>query len=187
MHKKSAWATITTILLPYLVLFALALIFLSGDIRIFEWIMEYVFWGNGLLLIAVLLLYCVFVGILNVTCLLSHMRQRKDALLLAKTAVKIKLLQIPAYILIFILGVVMIITIFTIPFSIGLFLFDCVCLCMSGLWTVCAAVQAMRQGICKPQEAFLFIALQFIFCVDVISSIVFYILLKKRRQINAEA
>ena len=186
MNKKNVWTAIATILLPYLMLLALALIFLSTKLAFFEWIMQFVFWNNALLLILALLFCCILVAILNVLCFIANIRQKEDALALAKTAMIVKLTQIPAYVLIFVLGVLLLLTIFTIPFTIALFFFDCACLFLSGLWVASSAIYAIRQGICKPQKTIWAIILQFVFCADVVSSIVFYIMLKKsqKRRIN---
>ena len=143
MNKKNVWTAIATILLPYLMLLALALIFLSTKLAFFEWIMQFVFWNNALLLILALLFCCIFVAILNVLCFIANIRQKEDALALAKTAMIVKLTQIPAYVLIFVLGVLLLLTIFTIPFTIALFsLIARVCSCQAFGWLPLPSMQS---------------------------------------------
>ena len=67
--------------------------------------------------------------------------------MLAKTAVTVKLCQIPAYILIFLLGVAFFFSIFTFAFSLALAVLDGLALLLSGLLTVAAVIRADRQGI----------------------------------------
>ena len=79
-----------------------------------------------------------------------------------------------AFILIFALGVVFLITVFTFGISVVLLLIDCLTVFLTGLFTIASAKIATRQGIFKPTEVNWVILLQFIFCADVISAIVFY-------------
>lgn len=179
MTKKRCWMIIPAVLLPYLGLFTLATIFFSSKLPFFAFIVEFAFHNNGLNLIAALLLCCALATVLSIICFAASIRKRWDALSLAKCAMIVKLIQVPAYILIFASGVFLLITIFTIPFSIGLFLLDCLCLFLSGLLVASASINAVRQGLCEPKEIIWVIILQFVFCADVISSIVFYRKLKR--------
>ena len=179
MNKKGLLIVIPILLLPYFVLFALATIFFSTKLTFFNWIMESVFQGNALYIIAALLIYCLLATVLSVVCFVVSIFKKWDALSLAKIAMLVKLIQVPAYLLIFILGVLFAITIFTFPFSIGLFLIDCLSVFSTGLWAASAVIITIRQGTFKPQEVFWAIILSFIFCVDVVSSVVFYIKLKR--------
>ena len=125
MNKKLFLISIPIVLVPYLALFALATIFLSTDLPFFNYIVEAVFDSNALYLIAALFLYCILTAMLSIVCFFVSIYKKWDAISLAKTAMIMKLAQVPAYVLIFALGAVFVITIFTIPFSIGLFVIDC--------------------------------------------------------------
>lgn len=174
------WLTVPTVMLPYLALFALASIFFSTRLPFFEFIMDSVFGGNALNLLAAVLIYCILAASLSIIYFAAGLRKEWDALLLAKSAMIVKLIQVPAYVFIFALGVVFLITLFTIPFSVALFLIDCLTLVLTGLMTVSAVINAIRQGAFKSKEVIWIIILQLVFCADVVSTIVFYNLLKKR-------
>lgn len=180
MNKRRIWFLIPTALLPYLLLLALATIFFSNEHPFFEWIMESVFRNDGIRLIAALLLFGILAAVLSAVCFLVSIRKGWDAQSLAKSAMIIKLIQAPAYILIFVLGVVLAITLFTIPFSIGLFLMDCFTLLLTGLLTAAAAINAVRQGFFQPKEVIWIVVLQLVFCADVVAAIVFYLRLRKK-------
>lgn len=180
MNKKRIWFIIPTALLPYLVLTALATIFFSTKHPAFEFIMKSVFCSNAIYLITALLLCCVIATALSIIYFIISTRKGWDAFSLAKSAMITKLIQVPAYITILVLGVLLAFTAFTIPFSIGLFLFDCLTLFLTGLLTAAAAINAVRQGFVKAKECALIIALQFVFCIDVVASIILYLKLRKR-------
>ena len=178
MSKKNFWMVIPTLLLPYLALFTLATVFFSTKLDFFRYIMEDVFDSNAFYLIGAFIICCIFAAILTVICFAVSVCKKWDALSLAKTMMIIKLIQIPAYVLIFVLGVFLAITIFTVPFSIGLVLFDCFSLCLTGALVIAAAINSMKQGLFKLKEIVWIIILQFFFCADVIATIIFYVKLK---------
>lgn len=180
MNKKRIWLVIPTALLPYLVLCSFAVIFFSANDALCKFIIDRIFAGNGLLLIATLLIFSLIATVLSVICFLVSIRKKLNALSLAKTAMIIKLLQVPAYILIFIISAIFLTTIFAIPFSLGLLLLDCLTLILTGLLTFAAAVNAVCQQIVTRKNAALVVALQLVFCADVVASILFFFSLKKR-------
>lgn len=180
MNKKRIWFILPAALLPYLGILALAVIFFSTENPVFEFIMESIFNSNALDLIATLLLYCILATVLSIVCFAVSIRKRWDALSLAKSAMIMKLFQVPAYVLIFVLGVLFAFAIFTIPFAVGLFLLDCLTLFLTGLLTAAAVMNAVRQGVFKSKEVIWIILLQLVFCADVVASIVFYTTLRKR-------
>ena len=75
--------------------------------------------------------------------------------------------------LIFVFGILLAITIFTIPFSIGLFLFDCLSLFLTGALMISAVINSIKQGIVKFKDILWIMILQFVFCADVVSAIIF--------------
>lgn len=182
MNKKLFVISVPIVLVPYLALFALATVFFSSKLPFFNFIMESVFNSNALYLIAALLLYCILTGMLSIVCFFVSIYKKWDAISLAKTAMVMKLAQIPAYVLIFALGVVFVITMFTIPFSIGLFVIDCMSVFMTGLFAISSVIATIRNNTFTLKEVIWVILLQFVFCADVISSVIFYIKLKNARQ-----
>ena len=180
--KRICWIAVPALLLPYLTLLTLATIFLSTTVPFFEWVMYGVFSANALYLLAAFLISCFAVAVFSVICFFISIYKKWDCVSLAKLFMIVKLIQIPAYVLIFILGVFMAITVFTIPFSIALFLFDCFSLVLTGIGVISAVINAIRQGVSTPKELFWLAIAQFFFCVDVVASIVLYVKLKKLKK-----
>ena len=179
MNKKLFVISVPIVLVPYLALFTLATVFFSTKFPFFKYIMESVFGSNALYLIAALLLYCILTGMLSIVCFFVSIYKKWDAISLAKTAMIMKLAQVPAYVLIFALGAVFVITIFTVPFSIGLFVIDSLSVIMKGLFVVSSVIDTIKIHTFTLKEVIWVILLQFVFCADVISSVVFYIKLKR--------
>ena len=117
MNKKLFAISVPIVLVPYLALFTLATVFFSTKFSFFNFIMESVFDSNALYLVAALLLYCILAGMVSIVCFFVSIYKKWDAISLEKTAMIMKLAQVPAYVLIFVLGAVFVITIFTVPFS----------------------------------------------------------------------
>ena len=124
MNKKLFVISVPIVLVPYLALFTLATVFFSTKLPFFNYIMESVFDSNALYLIVALLCYCILTGMLSIVGFFVSIYKKWDAISLAKTAMIMKLAQVPAYVLIFALGAVFVTTIFTIPFTIGLFVIE---------------------------------------------------------------
>lgn len=181
MHKKLFSLSVPIVLAPYLALLALATTFFSTKLPAFRWIMEAVFRGNALYLIAAMLIFCVIVIVWSGIISFVSVYKKWDALAVAKTAMIIKLVQIPAYVAIFVLGVLFVVGIFTIPFAIGLFVVDCLFVFMTGLLVISAVVISIREDRHMFNELFWIVLLQFVFCGDVIASILLY---KKLKQSN---
>jgi len=185
MNKKLFVLSIPTLLAPYAVIFSFVLIFLSNDVKLFETIMRSVFRDNGLLLIAVLAIYFLLTFALCIATFFISTFKFRDALSMAKTAMLIKLMQIPAYVVIFLLGLGAMLGIMTIPFAIALFWIDCLCLFLTGLPVLSSIICALRQGTIKFREVIWVIILQFVFCADVVAAIIYYKRLKEAT-VNAD-
>ena len=174
MNKKLFALSIPIVLAPYLALFTLATIFFSTKLPFFQWIMEVVFHGNAWYLIAALLIFCVVVVAWAGVISFVSVHKKWDALAVAKTAMIVKLAQIPAYVAIFALGVVLMLGIFTIPFALGLFVLDCLFVFMTGLLVISAVVITIRNDHFTFSDLWWVLLLQFVFCGDVIAAILLY-------------
>ena len=179
MNKKLFLFSIPTLLTPYVMIFSLALVFLSTEVELFEAIMESVFHNDGVLLIVALLMYLLLTVALGIASFFISTFKYRDALSTAKTAMLIKLIQIPAYVIIFVLGVATTIAIWTIPFTIALFWVDCLCLIFTALPMISSVICAVREGTLKFREVIWVIILQFVFCADVVAAIIYYKKLEK--------
>ena len=88
---------------------------------------------------------------------------RKNALELAKINMTIKLIQIPAYLFLFIIGIACMFTIFTFAISFILLALDCASIFLSGLIGVSAVKQNYTDSILSIKQAIFYSILQFIF------------------------
>ena len=87
----------------------------------------------------------------------------------------IKVLQIPSYVLIFGIGCIFILTIFTYAISFILVIFDCLTIFITGLTGLLSVTRCYRDGKLTKLFAFVCGFCQFIFCIDVISAAVVYV------------
>lgn len=167
--------SILTALFPYSVLFALYCMF-SG------FLMHSGFQNNGfLLLLAVILFWVVSLGGAVATCVMS-LTQKWDSYELARANMILKLIPVPAYILIFLIGCAFLITIFTFAISIILMLLDGMAIALSGLVGVAAVKRNHSDGILSTGEMVAHGILQFVFCADVVSAIVVFCKAKRAKK-----
>lgn len=171
MNKKNIWLVIPTMFMPYLVVVILS-IMMFGENNPFGKI-------NPL---GIILLYSLIATILNIFWFVRSIIKKGDPILTAKWAMIIKVVQIPAYIAIFILGICLMITIFTIPFVIGLFFIDSLILFLTGLITISSAINSIRLKKLKITDIIWVIILQFVFCADVVVTIIYYLKIKKEKR-----
>ena len=89
---------------------------------------------------------------------------------MAMASMMVKLLQIPAYVIWFLIGVILIV--FLGP--ILTLLVDTMAIALSGLVGLAAVVRCKQEGVLTGKQAVLYGVLQFVFCADVISAIILY-------------
>jgi len=179
VNIKRIWLIIPALLMPYVVLTALAVIMFSADNEFCGFIMDEVLGGNALWIVPILLMYSFVAMILSALCLIMGIKGNWEALPVAKMTMIIKLIQIPAYVVIFLLSAIFIMMIFTIGFAIAFAFFDFLTLLMSGMLGILSVVQAIRNGKVSFKESWWVILLQFIYCADVVATVIFYVKLKK--------
>lgn len=180
MNKKNIWLLLPTILLPHVTLLMLAIVLLSTKVSVFEFILERVFREKGLYMLAALLVFFLIAVVLSITYFVLSIWKKWDPVALSKCALIIKWVQTPAYIVIFVLGFFLMITLFTIPFALMFVFVDCLTLFLTGLLTISAALNAVRQGVFQTKEVLWVVMLQFVFCADVVAATVFYAKLRKK-------
>ena len=181
MNAKKIWFVIPTVLIPYVVLFLVLVALSSTDVPFFNFIIESVCKGNGLYLLAAILIYGALSAVLMIVCFILSICKGWNAFSLAKSAMIVKMVQVPAYVVIFVLGILFAITIFTTAVAFIMFLFNCLTLFLTGLLTTAAVTNSVRQDVFKLNEVAWVIFLQFVFCADVVASIIFYAKLKKAK------
>lgn len=90
-----------------------------------------------------------------------------------------KLVMVPGYILIFILGIILLITIFTMGISIALMVLDLWTVLCGGIFGLAGVLRAGKEGLLTKGLAALFGICQFIFVFDVITALAAYICVKR--------
>jgi len=167
--------------MPYIAIASLFIIFFSTKNQLANYIMESVFKSNALLLLALFAITVILSVILACICSFISIKNAWDPLAFSKTIMIIKLIQIPAFIIIFILSLAFMLTIFTLPFAIALFFLDILSLLSTGFLNIAAIITASKNGEVNLKDNLWLAVLQFIFCADVIASIIFYLKLKKKQ------
>ena len=144
-------------------------------------IMENLFMGNGFLLIGALVLvglvafaFSCIVGIIAIV-------KAYDGLSMARLNMIIKLIHMPAYVAIFVLGCAFFITVFGIPFVLFFVLFDCAAIAMSGIIGASSVIRGFAEGKLDRASAITFAILGFVFVGDVVVGIMNYAALKRSK------
>lgn len=155
------------VLFPYLMLFALYCLY-SG------FLMESLFANNGFLLLAVVALCGAVAFLFDVVLCALSLAKGWGSAGTARCNMIVKLCQIPAYLVIFVLGVCFFITIFGIPFVLLFTFCDIAAIVMSGLIGAAAAYAAFTEKRLSRSDAIVYALLQFVFCVDIVLCVMLY-------------
>lgn len=86
----------------------------------------------------------------------------------------IKTISIPAYVAIFVIGVACMFTIFTFAISFALMILDAMAILLSGLIGLCAVKRCCDGKALSANKMIPYCVLQFVFCADVVASIIVY-------------
>lgn len=169
-----------SIFFPYVLLFAIYCLYTG-------FLMEELF-GNFILNLALwmLLYFAIAIAGLVMFIVLSIIK-KWDYKEISKINMEIKLAQIPAYIAIFILGVLCFITIFTFGFTIFFFIYDIISIIMTGILGLLSIFIYFFKGKEKDTKIGLLAIGQFIFCIDIPASIILYKTFKHKDCGNIEA
>lgn len=89
---------------------------------------------------------------------------------LARAGMWVKLVQIPAYVMWFVLGAAL----FLFMGPLLAFLVDAMTILLSGLIGLAAVLRCRREGILTVRQAVIHGILQFVFCADVFSAVILY-------------
>lgn len=170
--KKAA--AIGNILFIYLIALLPTLLFAADKNKIFAFIWEHFFFNNIFVPLGFILLLGIIVYTLDILFLLMARNGRWSSQELTKSNMMVKLVQIPAYLFIFIVGLLCSVMIFTIGVSFALFILDMLSIGMTGLFAS-ASFYALRkeQKISGKMQALYSLA-SFLFCVDIVIAILGY-------------
>lgn len=162
------------LLFPYLIVFSLFCVFTG-------FLMDTVFNNN---IIYLLMLIAGFFVIALMSALIVFFRGfsakgMKKSLDVLRTNWIIKLIHIPAYLLIFVLGLLCTMTIFTIGITLVLMLLDGMTIMLSGLVGLGGIVGSLKADKIPVKRAVIHGILQFVYCIDIVSSILLYRTVKR--------
>ena len=121
-----------------------------------------------------LLLFGAVMYILNIIFMIQARTGCFHATDLARTNMIVKLIQIPAYIFIFIIGILCTVMIFTIGITFVLMLMDALSIGLTGLFAVAAFQNLNREGLITRKTQIIYSIASFLFCVDVIIAFIGY-------------
>ena len=155
------------ILFPYFIVFLICSLLNQS-------LMKYVFHNNvyfGLLYLGAFWFIALISAI--IICI-NNFVKKADAVETARINMIIKLVQIPAYLFVFVTGLLCLLTIFTFAITFVLAVLDCASIILSGLIGVSAVRRSYADGVLSKFEMVIYSILQFVFCFDVISSIIVF-------------
>lgn len=132
--------------------------------------------NQNISLFILLFILCIWISALICAVFISIVSRIKkfSGLEMAKLNMLIKIIQIPAYILIFIFSILSFITIFTIGFSVAFWIIDVVSVVLTGIIGASAVRLNFCQGAINKSEARIYTFTQFVFCLDVIIAILVF-------------
>lgn len=157
----------------FIILFPYDIVFLIASLWN-QHLMELVFHNNfyiGLLSLGILGIIA-FVSVI-LLCV-NNFAAKLDVVEAAKINMIVKIIPIPAYLFIFVIGFLCLITIFTVGISFILLILDGVSIIFSGLIGVFVVRRCYADGILTRTEMVIHGILQFIFCLDIVSAIIVY-------------
>ena len=157
--------SLPVLLLPYTLLGALYLLLSCSAV------MDRVFMGNAYLLLGVLLAYGILAFICAAAVALLTLARRTDAHAAARLNLIVKFCQVPAYIVIFVLGLLFLITVLGMMFALFFMLFDCLTITMTGLIGAAASFRGALQKKNGRGLSVLLGLFQFVFIADLAASV----------------
>ena len=135
-----------------------------------------------LVIAAICNLYVLIVVVVN---LIRASKGKCNAIELVKLNMIIKLVHIPAFVFHFLLGMFGVAAcLWGIGFVMWAILIDLLTIGLTGMIGLSASVSCRKEGMLTKPMAFLYAVLSYIYCVDVISAIVFYVKLRKGRVVD---
>lgn len=176
---KKYMQLILVILFPYIVILSLITIFYDDYLPKF---IQTELETNGMLLIKTLFAIYVLALISAIVVVVTCFRKKEEAYKLLCASMVIKLIHIPAYLVIFLFSCLTFMAVVTLPFISIFIALDAMSIFLSGLIGLCGAIRAADEKKISRTAAIIIGILQFMFCVDVIVSIVAYIAVRTTKK-----
>ena len=138
--------------------------------------------------IGILIIPTILLLIMSISFALKGIRKSGEisayeGLSLIKTQMIMRIIQIPCYVAVFIVATVCLFTIFTIGFTAVLAVVDCVSITITGIASIPVYVILHRSGWISQRQKVLYSILSFVFCADLVVSIICY---KEARKYNSD-
>lgn len=164
----------------YLVLGLLYMLILGEKNSVGKWIWENLFGNLFLYPLFGILIVGIILYILNMILIIKAGNGKYSGKKMAKTHLIVKLVQIPAYIGIFLISILCLITIFTAGFSIALWILDVMSIGMTGLFAAATFRCLKWEEKITGREQVLFTIGSFLFCIDTVISVIGYVKSRKK-------
>lgn len=94
-----------------------------------------------------------------------------------------KLIQTPAYICNFILGIILVVTVILVVYVPIIIILDLLSIVLTGVWGMFCMLKLKKEQGISTGNTILYSVLQFIFCMDIVSAIVLPIVYKQERHV----
>ena len=126
-----------------------------------------------------------FLGVITliwmiVNCLKTCRIEPREAVSLAKVQMIMRFIQIPGYIAIFLLGVLLFFTFFGAVFAMILAFIDVISIALTGIASISVYVHLLKNNLITKTEFIIFSVLSFIYVIDVVAAAICYNKVKKR-------
>ncbi len=168
------------VLYPYVILLFLYL--LMGETELFGKLFN----NDGFLGIGILILFLAVACIFALVAAMYGIFHEWDSLFCSKMVLAVKLLHIPAYIIIFLLGIMFSVMIFTFVISFLFIIFDVILITVTGMLGTTAAIRAYKEGKCSLKWAIFLSVCQYIFCIDVFVSLYLFCMVRENNMAEVE-
>ncbi len=170
--KKAA--AIGNVIFIYLTALLPVFLFANGKSKFVTFMWEHFFYNNVWISLFFLLLFGIVMYVINILFLLQTRKGRWTAQELARTNMIVKFMQIPAYIFIFIVGLLCMVMIFTIGITFVFVLLDAVSIGMTGLYAAAVFNELRKEQFITQKMQIFYSLASFVFCADVIMAILGY-------------
>lgn len=170
--KKTA--AIGNTLFIYLIALLPVLLFTYGKSSITAFVWEHLFFNNIFVPLGFILLFGIGMYIVNIFVIIKASRGQWNVQELARTNMLVKIIQIPAYAIIFVMGLLCCVMIFTIGISFALMVLDMFSIGLTGMFACAAFYRLRKEQLITPKMQALYSLASFLFCADVIIAVIGY-------------
>lgn len=146
----------------------------DGKSNIITFLWNHVFFHNIYIPLTIVIVFGMILYILNIIFLIKAKNGKWSAQELARTNLLVKLIQIPAFLFIFLVGLLCTILIFTIGISLVLGLLDVICIGLTGIFATATFHRLRKEQQISTKMQIMYSIASFLFCVDVITAMIAY-------------